>query len=103
VTNISKSFYLQDGDKNQLEQNYVTVALCVTTTEPIKMPLCCMDSGGPKEPCSLRGRILPGEGAIFGVAGFLKSIVGNSELQTTECGLTLNYFDHLLCTRFVFC
>ena len=38
VTNISKSFYLQDGDKNQLEQNYVTVALCVTTTEPIEMP-----------------------------------------------------------------
>ena len=63
-----------------------------------------MDSGGPKEPCSLRGRILPGEGAILGVAGFLKSIVGNSELQITECGLTLNYFDHLLssmlCIRF---
>ena len=32
VTNISKSFYLQDGGKNQLaqiKQNYVTVTLCI--------------------------------------------------------------------------
>ena len=28
VTNIFRSFYLQDGGKNRLEQNYVTVALC---------------------------------------------------------------------------
>ena len=34
VTNISRSFYLHDGGKNQLayidmERNYVTVALCI--------------------------------------------------------------------------
>jgi len=33
VTNFSRSFYLQDGGKNQLatdmEQNYVTVTLCI--------------------------------------------------------------------------
>ena len=26
-----KEFYLQDGGKNQLEQNYVTVTLCIPT------------------------------------------------------------------------
>ena len=34
MTNISESFYLQDGDKNQqmeMEQNYVTVTQCMTT------------------------------------------------------------------------
>jgi len=29
VTNSSQSLYLQDGGKNQLEQNYVTVTLCI--------------------------------------------------------------------------
>jgi len=29
VTNISRSFYLQDGGKNRLKQNYVTVTLCI--------------------------------------------------------------------------
>jgi len=33
VTNISQGFYLQDGGKNQLEQNYVTVTLiCISHT-----------------------------------------------------------------------
>ena len=27
--NISQSFYLQDGGKNQLEQNYVNIILCI--------------------------------------------------------------------------
>jgi len=30
--NNFQSFYLQDGGKNQLEQNYVTVTLCIFQT-----------------------------------------------------------------------
>ena len=44
MTNISESFYLQDGGKNQqmeMEQNYVTVTPCMTT-KPMTTRRCSL-------------------------------------------------------------